>query len=125
MVKSDSTIKTEVKNLSSCEFLFVFVLVEKYLSQISVYNQIRGAIDGRIGESVMFDISYTTENLKIIAKRNGPAFTVLVETTEKEDRCCSRKAAEELFHCDFTFALYSPKFPLCAKGNHQVNFFST
>ena len=61
--------------------------MEKYLSQISVYNQIRGAIDGKIGKSFMFDISYTTENLKIIAKRNGPAFTVLVETAENKDRC--------------------------------------
>ena len=104
--------------------MFVFILVEKYLSQISVYNQIRGAIDGKIGESFMFDISYTTENLKIIAKRNGPAFTVLIETAENKDRCCFRKAAEDLFHCDFTFALYSPKFPLCAKGNDQVKIFS-
>ena len=86
---------------------------------MSVYNQIRGAIDGRIGESLMFDIAYTTENLKIIAKRNGPAFTVLVETAEKKNCWCYRKAVEELFHCDFTFALYSAKFPLCAKGNNQ------
>ena len=94
---------------------FFFILVEKYLSQISVYNQIRGAIDGSIGASLMFDISYTMDSLKIIAKRNGPAFPVNVETGEK---LCGieYRHPEELFHCDFTFALYSPKFPLCAQG---------
>ena len=63
----------------------------------------------------MFDISYTMDSLKIIAKRNGPAFTVNVETVEK---LCGieYRHPEELFHCDFTFALYSPKFPLCAQG---------
>ena len=90
--------------------------MKKYLSQVSVYNQIRGAVDGNIGASLLFDITYTTDNLKIIATRNGPAFTVTVESVEETICFCCRKAAEELFHCDFTFALYSPKFPLCAQG---------
>lgn len=94
---------------------FSYILVEKYLSQISVYNQIRGAIDGSIGASLMFDISYTMDSIKITAKRNGPAFTVNVETVETFCGIEYRNP-EELFHCDFTFALYSPKFPLCAQG---------
>ena len=66
----------------------------KYLSHISVYNQIRGAIDGSIGASSMFDISYTTDSLsyttdslRLIAKRNGTAFTVTVETIDKFNFC--------------------------------------
>ena len=55
------------------------ILVEKFLSQINVYNQIRGAIDGTIGRSLMFDVSYKVQDLKIICKRNGPAFTIVVE----------------------------------------------
>ena len=63
----------------------------------------------------MFDIAYTTDSLRLIAKRNGPAFTVTVETV---DTFCGieYRNPEELFHRDFTFALYSPKFPLCAQG---------
>ena len=102
------------------KFCFVHILVEKYLSQISVYNQIRGAIDGSIGASLMFDISYTTDKLRLIAKRNGPAFTVTVETVDNFNFCC-RKTSEELFHCDFTFALYSPKFPLSAQGKISIS----
>ena len=94
--------------------------MEKYLSQISVYNQIRGAIDGSIGASLMFDIAYTTDSLRLIAKRNGPAFTVTVETVDKFNFCC-RKTSEELFRCDFTFALYSPKFPLSAQGKLSIS----
>ena len=102
------------------KFFFSYILVEKYLSQISVYNQIRGAIDGSIGASLMFDISYTTDRLRLIAKRNGPAFTVTVETIDKFNFCC-RKTSEELFRCDFTFALYSPKFPLCGQGKISIS----
>ena len=94
--------------------LFASILVEKFLSQISVYNQIRGAIDGTIGNSLLFDISHEVEDLKIICKRIGPAFTIIVEN--KEGKYCI-EYEEELFHCDFTFALYCPKFPECAQGN--------
>ena len=94
--------------------------MEKYLSQISVYNQIRGAIDGSIGASLMFDISYRTDRLRFIAKRNDPAFIVTVETIDKFN-FCSRKTSEELFHFDFTFALYSQKFPLSAQSKISIS----
>ena len=97
--------------------LFDLILVEKFLSQISVYNQIRGAIDGTIGGSLLFDITHEVEDLKIICKRSGPAFTIIVENKEKTKHCIEYE--EELFHCDFTFALYCPKFPECAQGNEK------
>ena len=102
------------------KFCFAHILVEKYLSQISVYNQIKGAIDGSIGASLMFDISYTRNCLRLIAKRNGPAFTVTVETIDNFNFCC-RESSEELFRCDFTFALYSPKFPISAQGKISIS----
>lgn len=96
--------------------------MEKFLSQISVYNQIRGAIDGTIGRSLMFDISYKEQDLNIICKRNGPAFTITVEKEaeiKEIANCFYEELEEELFHCDFTFALYCPKFPRCAQGKKK------
>lgn len=98
------------------------ILVEKFLSQINVYNQIRGAIDGTIGRSLMFDVSYKVQDLKIICKRNGPAFTIVVEKEaeiKEITHCLYEELEEELFHCDFTFALYCPKFPSCAQGKEK------
>ena len=97
--------------------LIVSILVEKFLSQISVYNRIRGAIDGKIGGSLLFDISHEVGNLKLICKRSGPAFTIIVES--KGDKKHGLEQEEELFHCDFAFALFCPKFPQCAQGNEK------
>ena len=97
--------------------LIVSILVEKFLSQISVYNRIRGAIDGKIGGSLLFDISHEVGNLKLICKRSGPAFTIIVES--KGDKEHGLEHDEELFHCDFTFALFCPKFPQSAQGNEK------
>lgn len=97
--------------------LIVSILVEKFLSQISVYNRIRGAIDGKIGGSLLFDISHEVGNLKLICKRSGPAFTIIVES--KGDKKHGLEQEEELFHCDFTFALFCPKFPQCAQDNEK------
>ena len=76
----------------------------------------RGAIDGTIGNSRKFDIEYEVDDIKMIGKRNGPAFTITVEKTETltskiGNLCTTIKPSEEIFHCDFTFALYCPKFP--------------
>ena len=71
------------------------------------------------GESLMFNISYTTDSLRLTAKRNGPAFTVTVENLHTFCGFEYRHPGE-LFHCDFTFALYSPKFPLCAQGKTLI-----
>ena len=97
--------------------LIVSILVEKFLSQISVYNQIRAAIDGTIGASLLFDISHEVGNLKLICKRSGPAFSIIVE--RKRDKQHGIDHEEELFHCDLTFALFCPKFPQCAQGNKK------
>ena len=89
----------------------------------------RGAIDGTIGNSLMFDIEYKVDDIKMIGKRNGPAFTITVEkiataTAQVANLCTSIKPSEEIFHCDFTFALYCPKFPECANGKNVLHLFN-
>ena len=103
--------------------MILFYLVEKFLSQASVYNQIREAIgiDNVFAKIVIREYLFKHENVEITCRRNGPAVTI---TVEKENKCCCCiENGEELFHCDFTFALYCPKFPKCVQGTNNSDIF--
>ena len=113
----------------------LYIIVAFYLSQLAVYNQIRGTLNVSTAiQKYITDMTITrypneccqcccdcVKNTccgqlqinEFIIERNGPALTLIVRP----------KYGEEMTHVDFTFGIFCPQFPDDFQRNFSILLF--